>query len=87
MNGVRSRISDKGRGGEREGGEVEEGEGEEGEEEEQEEEKEENTHPTNPRPSTSQSNSINSLTNSDCYILFLVIFVECNEELGVHGCY
>jgi hypothetical protein len=38
----------------------------------------ERTHPTNPRPGTSQSNSINSLTNSDCYILFLVIFVEGN---------
>ena len=47
----------------------------------------ERTHPTNPRPSTSQSNSINSLADSDCYILFLVVFVECNEELGVHGCY
>jgi len=45
------------------------------------------THPTNPRPSTSQSNSINSLTNSNCYILFLVVLVECNKELGVHCCY
>lgn len=54
---------------------------------EEKEEEEENTHSTNSRPSTSQSNSINSLTDSNCNILFLVVFVECNEELRVHGCY
>jgi hypothetical protein len=47
--------------------------------------KEKKTHSTNTRSSTSQTNSVNSLTNTNGNIQLFILFIQCNEELWVHG--
>jgi hypothetical protein len=47
--------------------------------------KQKNTHSTNTTPRTSQTNSINSLTHTNSHILLLVVLVQSNKELRVHG--